>query len=725
MCGIVWKVNYPSKLAPQTMIVALLAITLVGLAAAGSDARADGWTSLGRGPDGAQRMSSVAINPFDPKVVYVGASEGGGLFKSEDGGDSWHSATRGLEGAGKISVGMLATSRTSPHTVLAIVGGATASLYRSEDAAASWQLVDVDLGEYPFALVTSPPGEGTVYVAGGGGMRISNDDGRTWSVVDYFTGMMGISVGVDPVDPRRVFASTSWAVHRSDDGGRTWQVTDGAFRAADFIFDPQDHDVVYAASALRGEGGLFKTTDGGESWTRLAPDVLDNVSCLEHDPIDPRILYASFIWGSGFSKRGGLVRSDDGGSSWIPAETGLNQQMVRDLATDATVPGRLYAATDAGVSRTEDGGATWQATNTGLTSLSAASIAVAGPNPGILYWAAEYGGVYRRDRAGGSWQLTGTDLAGTYVSSLAGDARNPERVVAGTLSQGVLVSDDGGSSWVPANEGLPGLSIMALCMDPVDTQVLYAAVFLAGVYKSRDGGHSWASVSAGLATQNVFSLAIDPAAPQTVYAGGQRGALCRSVDGGASWEQVSPDLNISGIRGLAVGSGDPATLYLATLEDGVLTSTDNGTSWSPFNDGLTIQDIQCLAATARLPVTLYISTSASDLLARTADVLTAVTESPGQETAADSGRLKTYPNPCNGAATIEYALPSVADIDLSIYNLSGQHVMRLATGTHAAGIHSVVWDGRDGWGQSLGSGIYVCRLKTGGQAMAQKLLLLR
>ena len=65
-------------------------------------------------------------------------------------------------------------------------------------------------------------------------------------------------MGVDPVDPRRVFASTAWMVHRSEDGGRTWQETGGSFRAADFVFDPLNRDVVYATSALLSDGGLFR-----------------------------------------------------------------------------------------------------------------------------------------------------------------------------------------------------------------------------------------------------------------------------------------------------------------------------------------------------------------------------------------------------------------------------------------------------------------------------------
>ena len=706
-------------------MASLLVPFLVSLVAASAPVHADGWTLLGHGPAGAQQLGQVAINPFDPELVYVGAWDGGGLYKSEDGGDYWSPAIRGLGDTGEINVSLLATSRTSPHRVLAVVGGARGALFLSEDDAASWQSIDVDLGEYPFALETSPLGQGTAYVAGGGGMRRSEDDGRTWTAVDYFAGNTGISVGVDPADPRRVFASTAWMVHRSEDGGRTWQETGGAFRAADFVFDPLDRDVVYATCALNDGGGLYRTADGGATWIRLAPEVFASAHHLERDAGDPRILYASLMRGAGFAKRGGLMRTDDGGGHWTSAETGLNQVIVRDLAADAVTPGRLYAATDAGAYRTDDGGASWQAINTGLASLSPAAIAVAGPGPDVLYWAAGYGGIYRRDLAGGSWRLTSTDLAGAQVTHLAGDARNPDRIFASTLSQGVFASSDGGSSWSPANQGLPGPSVLDVRIDPLDGQVLYAAAFLAGVYKSRDGGRTWASASAGLTMQNMFSLAIDPSAPQTVYAGGQRGALYRTVDGGASWEPVSPDLDVSGIRGLAVGSGDPATLYLATLEDGVLASMDGGITWSAFSSGLSVQEIECFAATARLPMTLYVGTRTSKLLARAADISTAVAEDRRRHPTAGWARLAAYPNPCNGVAMVEYGLASVAEVDLSVYDLVGQRIARLARGVRSSGTHRVAWDGRDDRGQPVASGIYVCRLEAGGQATVHKVLLLR
>lgn len=315
-------------------------------------------------------------------------------------------------------------------------------------------MVDVDLGEYPFALVASPFGEGTAYVAGGGGMRRSEDEGRTWSIVDYFTSTTGISVSVDPVDPRRVFASTAFSLHRSDDGGRTWQETGGLFPANDFVFDPLDHDLVYAASGHRG-GGLYKTTDGGASWTRLAPDVLDNVTCLERDAGDPRTLYASFVRGRGFSVRDGLARSDDGGSSWVPANQGLLNLGVTGMCIDPVDPQVLYAAVLlAGVYKSRDGGRSWAAASTGLATQNIFSLAIDPAAPQTVYAGGQRGALYRSVDGGASWDGMSPDLNISGIRGLAVGSGDPATLYLATLEDGVLTSTDNGTSWSTFNDGL-------------------------------------------------------------------------------------------------------------------------------------------------------------------------------------------------------------------------------------------------------------------------------
>ena len=85
----------------------------------------------------------------------------------------------------------------------------------------------------------------------------------------------------------------------------------------------------------------------------------------------------------------------------------------------------------------------------------------------------------------------------------------------------------------------------------------------------------------------------------------------------------------------------------------------------------------------------------------------------------------SFPNPFNGSATIRFSLPASAAIDLSVYNLGGQKIATLVTGVHPSGSYAVQWQGRDGRGGDVASGVYLYQLRTGDSVVARKLLLVR
>jgi hypothetical protein len=86
---------------------------------------------------------------------------------------------------------------------------------------------------------------------------------------------------------------------------------------------------------------------------------------------------------------------------------------------------------------------------------------------------------------------------------------------------------------------------------------------------------------------------------------------------------------------------------------------------------------------------------------------------------------QNHPNPFNGETVLRFELPQGGEVELAVYNLSGQQVAALAAGPREAGSHAVRWDGRDAQGRSLASGVYLCQLRGGGRAQVRKLLLLR
>ena len=106
-------------------------------------------------------------------------------------------------------------------------------------------------------------------------------------------------------------------------------------------------------------------------------------------------------------------------------------------------------------------------------------------------------------------------------------------------------------------------------------------------------------------------------------------------------------------------------------------------------------------------------------------VPTAISEVSGTDQPAAFVLTQNVPNPFNSSTTLRFALPQAADIELAIYNLTGQKVARLARGWHAAGHYTAHWDGRNDSGVRVATGVYIYRLRAGGQVQVRKLLLLR
>jgi photosystem II stability/assembly factor-like uncharacterized protein len=294
-------------------------------------------------------------------------------------------------------------------------------------------------------------------------------------------------------------------------------------------------------------GGVFKSTDGGASWSAVntglpAPDVLD-VYALALSPgyASDHTLFAG--------TSGGAFKSTDGGASWSAVNTGLTYLVVGALvlspsyATDHTLFAGSY-----GVYKSTDGGTSWNAVNTGLPSggtfpLSVQALAL---SPGYasdhtlfvgVYWEYYCGwmeycpafGVFKSTDGGASWTAAG--LYGWDLSALAlspGYATDGT-VFAGTHGDGVFKSSDGGASSSAVNTGLTNLRVEALALSPgyASDHTLFAGTIGGGVFKSTDGGAFWSAMNEELGNLNIWSLALTPTFPRTLFAG---------TDGSSVWQ---------------------------------------------------------------------------------------------------------------------------------------------------------------------------------------------
>jgi len=205
-----------------------------------------------------------------------------------------------------------------------------------------------------------------------------------------------------------------------------------------------------------------------------------SVYVLVIDPTSTQTVYAGTLGR-------GLFKSTNGGSSWSAINSGLTDGYIDSLVIDPATPQTMYAGTDFCLHKSTNGGDTWIAVNSGLTGASVNSLAFDPTSPQTIYAGTGNGnGVYKSTNGGSSWSVANIGLAYTNVMSLAIDPTNSQTVYAGT-NGGVYKSINGGGSWSVINSGLTNTEILSLAIDPASPKTIYAGTSGGGVFKGYSG----------------------------------------------------------------------------------------------------------------------------------------------------------------------------------------------------------------------------------------------
>ena len=371
----------------------------------------------------------------------------------------------------------------------------------------------------------------------GGGVWKSNDAGTTFNpIFDDHSQSIG-AVAIDPNDPDNVIyvgTGETWTrnsvsygdgLYKSTDGGSNWKKLgfDKSERIANIIVNPKNSKEVYVAvlGALwsdSDERGVFKSTDGGETWSKiLYVDEKTGAADMTIDPKDPSILYVS-MWE--FRR-----------TAWSFSSGGDNSA--------------LYKSTDAGK--------TWNKIHNGFPDgqLGRLAIAVAPSDSNILYTVIEAEdpkrkGLYRSDDAGANWKQLNNDFGITvrpfYFSRITVDPRNPDVVVKGGLSGSI--SKDGGKTF--KSLGNMHSDIHDIVFDINDSDRIYAGTD-GGVYRSWNGGTTMEIVE-NLPLSQFYHISVDNAEPYNIYGGLQ--------DNGSWYGPSSSSGGINAGDWNSIGGGD-------------------------------------------------------------------------------------------------------------------------------------------------------------------------
>lgn len=365
--------------------------------------------------------------------------------------------------SGRISDFAVNPNNTSEYYVAVASGG----VWKTVNAGTTYEPIFDSQGSYSIGCVTLDPNNSNVVWVGTG----ENNNQRS---VAYGDG-----------------------VYKSDDGGASWKNTGlkTSEHIGKILVNPGNSDVVYVAAIgplwkEGGERGVYKTTDGGKTWTQvLKVDDHTGVNDVVMDPRNPDVLYASSF-----------------------------QRRRHDYAYVSGGPG-------SGIHKTVDGGKTWEKVNKGLPSveLGRIALAISPANPEYIYAmveaAKEENGFYRSTNRGASWEKrSGHNTGGNYYSELYCDPKNPERIHSmGTYNQ---VSDDGGKTFKQLGEKSKHVDNHVLWIDPKDTNHMLNGCD-GGIYETWDGAKNW-QYKPNLSVTQFYKVEVDNTEPfYYVYGGTQ------------------------------------------------------------------------------------------------------------------------------------------------------------------------------------------------------------
>ncbi|MFN8699884.1 MAG: WD40/YVTN/BNR-like repeat-containing protein [Flavobacteriales bacterium] len=388
-----------------------------------------------------------------------------------------------------------------------------------------------------------PTNSQIVYVGtAGGGVWKSNDAGVNFNpLFDDHCQSIG-AVAVDPTDPD----NTVWV-----GTGEVW-----------------------TRNSVSIGDGIYKTTDGGKSWTHMGLRDSERISAIEVDPRNHDVIYAGVLgalWSDSDSR--GVYKSTDGGKTWSNVLSVNKTTGCSELIMDPVNPDVLYAAfwefrrtsysfssggTNSALYKSTDGGKTWNKIHNGFPQgkLGRIAVAVAPSDPKILYAVIEaesndQKGLYRSDDAGASWRFLNGDFGLVvrpfYFSRISIDPKNPDIVVKAGLFGSI--SRDGGKTF--KSLGSMHADIHDIWFDPNNSQQMLVATD-GGVYRSMNAG-AVLQRSEGLPVSQFYHVTVDNQEPYNVYGGLQ--------DNG-SW--FGPSSSPGGIEARdweVVGQGDGFRVY--------------------------------------------------------------------------------------------------------------------------------------------------------------------
>ncbi|MDQ2865423.1 MAG: glycosyl hydrolase [Candidatus Eremiobacteraeota bacterium] len=577
------------------------------------------WENISDGKiaPGADSIGAIAVAPSDPNVIYAGTGEsdprgtmvtGGGMYKSRDAGKTWkYTGLRDTHTISSIAVdprnsrvayvsslGHVFADNEARGVFKTTDGGATWSkvLYVDDKTGAATVVLDVKHPNVLYATMWQMYRKPWQLSSGGPGSGLykSTDSGAHWAKISsnpgFARGLLGkMGVAVSATDPDVVYAivqAHEGGVFRSGNGGTTWtrvnsemKLRQRAFYYLTIYVDPQNANVLYAPNV----DGCWISRDGGHGWHALRPPHGDN-HIVWVNPHDSNILLEG--------NDGGATVSTDGGKTWSDEHNQPTGQFYH-IATDGQFPFHIYGAQQdegsiEGPSAAEGGGIggdRWRNVAYGESTF----VAPQPDDPNYTYGSGYFSIFLRYDEKTAQYQsisawpnyqegAASKDLKYRFAWThpVLFSASNPRELLVG--AQYVLDSMDYGETW---REISPDLTRN----DPLT--------------EGPTGGPIELDQTSAEVYPYVSALAASPLDPNLIWAGSSDGLVHVTMDHGANWKAITPPTlpQYAEISSIEPSYSSKSSAYLTAqrymwddFHPYVFRTTDYGNHWTPITAGV-------------------------------------------------------------------------------------------------------------------------------------------
>ncbi len=560
-------------------------------------------------------IRDIAVDPNNGNILYLPVSSHG-YFKSIDEGASWQRITNGLLNTGIV---LMAVPNLMGSETVYVTGWDGEGTFRTDDGGETW--IRLDGGgithSFPDEIKVHPLYPNEVWeISDLGGLFLSTNYGTNWTQKFNAHEMDGFRFGsVHALTPAPSNSSVIYAVksgyglYKSTDAGTTWDFL--RHSEIDYTYTiavhPTNSNIVYSGynpKPFQDWAMIRKTIDGGESWiTALNVTSSEGITSIAIDPNNPDIVYAASIG----EKGGEIYKSINAGADWTKLNDEFNMFTVMgqpQLVVDPGNPLIAYTGSwQAGTWKTFDGGLNWELLNN--APISATALSIDAQNSNIIYLA---------DRSTPTlWRSTDGGVNWNEIADFSGDgsflvntvSANGSTIYCSTFGPTELTgklykSTNNGVNWVDITGGLPR-SVLDIAVDPTDVDNVYITIHLFGAYRSFNGGTDWEEIY-DFPDIGAFDIEIDPIDPTILYSCGLGNltiptwvtpgghditgdpGVYKSTNSGQNWTQVLTTGHK--VRAIRIHPYNHDVVYAAVHDEGLLVSTNGGSSWNPYNTNL-------------------------------------------------------------------------------------------------------------------------------------------